>query len=428
MLCAVITATTLSGLHPRALEPVPTGSVTPKGWLRKQLELQADGLSGHLSLFWDDVMESVWIGGHADDGLHERAPYWLNGVVPLAFLLQNAGASKRAAVSHTHGPTFVHNAQRASGNCTYGIDMKYSDISLAAAADAPTCEASCVANNACVAYVFANCSNECWLKSSVGATSSASCRCFGTVPAKPVDIMAQAEKYVKTILAAQSAEGWLGPPVAAPTTDGDQYWGPSNVLFSLWQYAEGSLASATDGAKGLAAFRNATGAMLRHLLVQKKRMATAKLTSWSQQRWIDQALSAEFLIDHAELAGVSDADVASLLSLVDLLHTQGVDWETWFAALVNPSGNQNHNVNSAQGLKSAAVYWRYSGNETLPALSEQRMAVLDAKVGLPTGMFNGDELIPSPNTRSPSRGIEVSVRLCTVTYYANLAHNLTRSP
>ena len=115
-----------------AYKPLPTGSATPKGWLLEQLKLQADGLSGHLSQvkpfefnfvlvtanarhelwpfslccaaqFWPDIMSSIWIGGHADTGLHERVPYWLNGVVPLAFLLRNAGAealSSRAHPSH----------------------------------------------------------------------------------------------------------------------------------------------------------------------------------------------------------------------------------------------------------------------------------------------------------------------------------------
>ena len=31
---------------------------------------------------------------------------------------------------------------------------------------------------------------------------------------------------------------------------------------------------------------------------------------------------------------------------------------------------------------------------------------MDAMFGLPTGMFNGDELIPKPPSRNPSRGIE----------------------
>ena len=89
-------------LAPPSFVPLPVGSITPKGWYLKQLELQADGLSGHLSQFWDDVMSSVWIGGDADGGLHERVPYWLNGIVPLAALLDNAGATARGATKGTH--------------------------------------------------------------------------------------------------------------------------------------------------------------------------------------------------------------------------------------------------------------------------------------------------------------------------------------
>lgn len=80
-----------SVLEPRAFTPLPIGAVTPKGWLLRQLVLQAEGLGGHLAQFWPDVMDSVWVGGSADGGLHERTPYWLNGIVPLAFLLRNAG-------------------------------------------------------------------------------------------------------------------------------------------------------------------------------------------------------------------------------------------------------------------------------------------------------------------------------------------------
>ena len=65
-----------------------------------------------------------------------------------------------------------------------------------------------------------------------------------------------------------------------------------------------------------------------------------------------------------------------------------------------------HNVNNAQAFKSAAVWYRFSGNKTMAALSSNRMASLDAYFGLPTGMFNGDELMPHPATRNPSRGIE----------------------
>jgi hypothetical protein len=73
------------------------GAVRPTGWLETQLRVQASGLSGHLSLFWADIMESVWVGGSHDNAGagHERAPYWLNGVVPLAALLNATGAPMR---------------------------------------------------------------------------------------------------------------------------------------------------------------------------------------------------------------------------------------------------------------------------------------------------------------------------------------------
>ena len=60
----------------------------PQGWLARQLRIQADGLSGHLDEFWPDIKDSRWFGGEAEGW--ERAPYWLDGVIPLAFLLDDA--------------------------------------------------------------------------------------------------------------------------------------------------------------------------------------------------------------------------------------------------------------------------------------------------------------------------------------------------
>ncbi|MBC8462763.1 hypothetical protein H8D76_00225, partial [Candidatus Bathyarchaeota archaeon] len=71
-----------------SMQPLSLGSVRPTGWLLNQLRIQADGLSGHLDEFWPDIKDSAWFGGDADRW--ERAPYWLDGVVPLAFLLDDA--------------------------------------------------------------------------------------------------------------------------------------------------------------------------------------------------------------------------------------------------------------------------------------------------------------------------------------------------
>ncbi len=59
----------------------------PKGWLLRQLEIQADGLSGSLHKIWPDIKDSAWIGGGREGW--ERVPYWLDGYIPLAYLLEN---------------------------------------------------------------------------------------------------------------------------------------------------------------------------------------------------------------------------------------------------------------------------------------------------------------------------------------------------
>ena len=68
--------------------------ITPTGWLRRQLEIQADGLSGHLDQVWQDVRDSAWIGGDREGW--ERVPYWLDGFIPLAWLLQDEDKKRRA--------------------------------------------------------------------------------------------------------------------------------------------------------------------------------------------------------------------------------------------------------------------------------------------------------------------------------------------
>ena len=71
-----------------------SNEIKPLGWLKKQLEIQAEGLSGNLDKMWDDIRNSAWIGGDKEGW--ERVPYWLDGFIPLAYLLENEDMIARA--------------------------------------------------------------------------------------------------------------------------------------------------------------------------------------------------------------------------------------------------------------------------------------------------------------------------------------------
>ena len=62
--------------------------VMPLGWLKEQLKIQAGGLSGKLHDMWDSLGSySGWLGGTGENW--ERAPYFLDGIIPLSWYLDD---------------------------------------------------------------------------------------------------------------------------------------------------------------------------------------------------------------------------------------------------------------------------------------------------------------------------------------------------
>jgi hypothetical protein len=72
---------------------LPLGTIKPEGWLKSQLQAQAEGLTGNVDDFWPDLVNSSWRGG--DGEAWERGPYYLDGLVPLAYLLDDENLIKK---------------------------------------------------------------------------------------------------------------------------------------------------------------------------------------------------------------------------------------------------------------------------------------------------------------------------------------------
>lgn len=85
----------MKSLKKPAFTLFPVSELKPQGWLLGQLQIQAEGLSGNLDKFWPDIKDSKWIGGDMEGW--ERVPYWLDGFIPLAWLLDNEDMKNRAA-------------------------------------------------------------------------------------------------------------------------------------------------------------------------------------------------------------------------------------------------------------------------------------------------------------------------------------------
>ncbi len=99
----------------QAFIKLPIGSIKPGGWLKKQLELQSAGLTGHLDeiSIWLNRTDNAWLNksGLGKYGW-EELPYWLKGYGDIAYMLND----KRMLATTKFWIDAVINNQRSNGD------------------------------------------------------------------------------------------------------------------------------------------------------------------------------------------------------------------------------------------------------------------------------------------------------------------------
>ncbi|PSL33604.1 hypothetical protein [Chitinophaga ginsengisoli] len=76
-------------LYQKPYIELPLGAIAPQGWLKTMLVNQKEGATGQLDKLYPLVMgpRNGWLGGDGDQW--ERGPYWIDGLLPLAYILKD---------------------------------------------------------------------------------------------------------------------------------------------------------------------------------------------------------------------------------------------------------------------------------------------------------------------------------------------------
>ncbi len=93
---------------------LPLGSVKARTWLKYQLEIQRDGLTGAMEDIFPDIGNSPWKGGNdtSPNADWENGPYYLKGLITLAYTLDDPELKNKANI----WINYIINNQRSNGD------------------------------------------------------------------------------------------------------------------------------------------------------------------------------------------------------------------------------------------------------------------------------------------------------------------------
>lgn len=279
---------------------LPIGTIRPSGWLQEQLQRMSDGMTGNLDQVYEIVMgpRNGWLGGDGD--VWERGPYWIDGLLPLAYILNDQKLIKKV------------------------------------------------------------------------------------------------QPWIEWTLASQKENGYFGPDTDRPyeqglQRDNAQDWWPKMVMLKIMQ----QYYSATGDQRVIKFFTN----YFKYQLNELPKNPLGKWTFWGERRGGDNLMIVYWLYN---ITGDK-----FLLDLGELIHKQTFNWTDIFLQKDYLARQHSlHCVNLAQGFKEPVIYYQQSGDQKQLEAVKTACNTIRNTIGLPTGLWGGDELIRFGN---PTAGSE----LCT---------------
>lgn len=279
---------------------LPLGTIKPKGWMEQQLLLMKNGMTGNLDQIYEPVMgkRNGWLGGDGD--VWERGPYWIDGLLPLAYILDDDQLKKKV------------------------------------------------------------------------------------------------QPWIEWALASQNEEGYFGPEIDRPNEPGLQRdnshdWWPKMVMLKVLQ----QYYSATGDKRVIDCLTN----YFKYQLKTLPEKPLGHWTFWGEQRGGDNLMIVYWLYN---ITGD-----AFLLELGELIHQQTFGWTDVFLNQNHLSRQHSlHCVNLAQGFKEPVIYYQQSKDYRSIAAVKKAVKTIRHTIGLPTGLWGGDELL---RFGKPTAGSE----LCT---------------
>ncbi len=266
---------------------LPLGAIKAEGWMQEQLLRMKNGMTGHLDQVYEKVMgpRNGWLGGDGD--VWERGPYWIDGLLPLAYILDDQA-----------------------------------------------------------------------LKDKV-------------------------QPWIEWALASQKPNGYFGPdtdrgPEPGLQRDNAHDWWPKMVMLKIMQ----QYYIATGDSRVIPFLTN----YFKYQLAELPKTPLGHWTFWGEQRGGDNLMVVYWLYN---ITGDK-----FLLELGELIHKQTFNWTDVFLNQDHLTRQHSmHCVNLGQGFKEPIVYYQQNKDPKQIEATKKAVSVIRNTIGLPTGLWGGDELL-----------------------------------